>query len=181
MDSDTMTSPKQFQRVLREFGQGEIDILLGTQMVAKGLDFPNFPNVSLVGIASADTALAINDFRSSERTFQLIVQVAGRAGRGAAPGQVIQLIVQVAGRAGRGAAPGQVIVQTLHGDDPAIQAAEHHDHDITTMKLSPLASWQSGQRHTFRHLPGWCGSSCDTRRWKSPARPRRNWARPYDG
>ncbi len=106
MDSDTMTSPKQFQRVLREFGQGEIDILLGTQMVAKGLDFPN---VSLVGIASADTALAINDFRSSERTFQLIVQVAGRAGRGAAPGQVI--------------------VQTLHGDDPAIQAAEHHDHE----------------------------------------------------
>ncbi len=105
MDSDTMTSPKQFQRVLGEFGEGKIDILLGTQMVAKGLDFPR---VSLVGVVSADTALAINDFRSSERTFQMIVQVAGRAGRSDTPGQVI--------------------VQTLHADDPSIHFAEHHDY-----------------------------------------------------
>jgi len=101
-----MTSPKQFQKVLGEFGEGKIDILLGTQMVAKGLDFPK---VSLVGIVSADTSLMIHDFRASERTFQLIVQVAGRAGRGDTPGEVV--------------------VQTLHADDPAIMFAEHHDYD----------------------------------------------------
>jgi primosomal protein N' (replication factor Y) len=106
MDSDTMTSPKQFQTVLAEFAAGEIDILLGTQMVAKGLDFPK---VSLVGVVSADTALTIHDFRASERTFQLIVQVAGRAGRG----EVL----------------GQVVVQTLHAEDPAIQFAKTHDYD----------------------------------------------------
>ena len=105
MDSDTMTSPKQFQQVLGSFESGETDILLGTQMVAKGLDFPN---VSLVGVVSADTALAIPDFRASERTFQMIVQVAGRAGRGDRPGRVV--------------------VQTLYGGDPAIQFAEHHDY-----------------------------------------------------
>lgn len=106
MDSDTMTSPKQFQKVLGEFAEGKIDILLGTQMVAKGLDFPN---VSLVGIVSADTSLLVHDFRASERTFQLIVQVAGRAGRGDTPGEVV--------------------VQTLHADDPAVIFAEHHDYD----------------------------------------------------
>ncbi len=105
MDSDTMTSPKQFQKVLSEFGTGEIDILLGTQMVAKGLDFPK---VSLVGIASADTALSIHDFRASERTFQLIVQVAGRAGRSDTPGEVV--------------------VQTLQPGDPAIEFAQNHDY-----------------------------------------------------
>jgi primosomal protein N' (replication factor Y) len=105
MDSDTMTSPKQFQKVLGEFGSGEIDILLGTQMVAKGLDFPK---VSLVGIASADTSLSIHDFRASERTFQLIVQVAGRAGRSDTPGEVV--------------------VQTLHPGEPAIEMARNHDY-----------------------------------------------------
>ncbi|NBB94738.1 MAG: primosomal protein N' [Planctomycetes bacterium] len=105
MDSDTMTSPKQFQKVLGEFGSGQIDILLGTQMVAKGLDFPK---VSLVGIASADTSLSIHDFRASERTFQLIVQVAGRAGRSDAPGEVV--------------------VQTLHPGEAAIELARNHDY-----------------------------------------------------
>ncbi|MCJ7545007.1 MAG: primosomal protein N', partial [Phycisphaerae bacterium] len=106
MDSDTMTSPRQFRKVLEEFSTGELDILLGTQMVAKGLDFPR---VSLVGVVSADTSLAIPDFRASERTFQLVVHVAGRAGRSDVPGEVV--------------------VQTLHGDDPAIRLAAGHDYD----------------------------------------------------
>ena len=63
MDSDTMTSPGQFQKIFEEFGAGEIDILLGTQMVAKGLDFPR---VSLVGVVSADTSLTLPDFRAAE-------------------------------------------------------------------------------------------------------------------
>jgi primosomal protein N' (replication factor Y) (superfamily II helicase) len=67
-----------------KFSRGEIQVMLGTQMIAKGLDYPN---VTLVGVISADTALALPDFRSAERTFQLITQVAGRAGRGDAPGE----------------------------------------------------------------------------------------------
>jgi primosomal protein N' (replication factor Y) len=106
MDSDTMTSVTQFQQVLDEFAAGRIDILLGTQMVAKGLDFPR---VSLVGVVSADVSLEIPDFRAGERTFQLIVQVAGRAGRGQMPGKVI--------------------VQTFHAGDPVIKFALGHDYD----------------------------------------------------
>ncbi|MDY7009637.1 MAG: primosomal protein N' [Planctomycetota bacterium] len=105
MDSDTMSAPGQFREVFDRFAAGDVDILLGTQMVAKGLDFPR---VTLVGIVSADTALAIPDFRAAERTFQLIVQVAGRAGR-----------------AKRG---GEVVVQTLHPSDPAIRFALKHDY-----------------------------------------------------
>ncbi|MFA6134070.1 MAG: primosomal protein N' [Phycisphaerae bacterium] len=106
MDSDTMTSPGQFRKVFEEFSTGQLDVLLGTQMVAKGLDFPR---VSLVGVVSADTSLAIPDFRSSERTFQLIVQVAGRAGRAGTSGEVV--------------------VQTLHENEPAILFASRHDYD----------------------------------------------------
>lgn len=106
VDSDTMTSPKQFKKVFEGFSSGEIDILLGTQMVGKGLDFPR---VSLVGVASADTSLTIPDFRASERTFQLVVQVAGRAGR--------------SDRAG------EVVVQTLHESEPAIVFATSHNYD----------------------------------------------------
>ena len=106
MDSDTMSSARQFDKLLSDFREGLVDILLGTQMVAKGLDFPR---VSLVGVVSADTALAIPDFRSAERTFQLVVQVAGRAGRAQAGGMVV--------------------VQTLHPDEPAIRKALEHDVD----------------------------------------------------
>ena len=106
VDSDTMTSPRQFRKVFDEFSAGRLDILLGTQMVGKGLDFPG---VSLVGILSADTALRIPDFRAAERTFQLIVQVAGRAGRSDLPGRVV--------------------VQTLHPDEPAIIFATNHDYN----------------------------------------------------
>jgi primosomal protein N' (replication factor Y) len=74
------------EKTLMEFSNGEIDMLVGTQMLAKGHDFPN---VTLVGVISVDTGLGLPDFRSAERTFQLLTQVAGRAGRGEAPGRVI--------------------------------------------------------------------------------------------
>ncbi|HKB15396.1 MAG TPA: primosomal protein N', partial [Planctomycetota bacterium] len=85
MDSDTMVARGAHEGVLGPFRRGEIDALVGTQMIAKGLDFPN---VTVVGVVSADTALHLPDFRSTERTFQLISQVAGRAGRGPKGGVV---------------------------------------------------------------------------------------------
>ncbi len=86
MDSDTMTGRRDHERTLLRFRMGRLDILLGTQMIAKGLDFPR---VTLVGIIYADLGLHIPDFRSGERTFQQITQVAGRAGRGEVEGEVI--------------------------------------------------------------------------------------------
>jgi primosomal protein N' (replication factor Y) len=86
MDLDTTSRKGAHDRLLRKFGDGEADILLGTQMVAKGLDFPR---VTLVGVISADTQMLLPDFRSSERTFQLLTQVAGRAGRSALHGEVV--------------------------------------------------------------------------------------------
>ncbi len=106
MDSDTMTHKKSYETVLRSFRKGDIDILIGTQMIAKGLDFPN---VTLVGIINADISLHIPDFRSGERTFQLLTQVAGRAGRGNIPGEVY--------------------VQTHTPFNSAIQYAVNHDYD----------------------------------------------------
>lgn len=104
MDSDTMRRPGSHERVLGQFRKGELQILLGTQMIAKGLDFPN---VLLVGVINADSALHFPDFRASERTFQLVTQVAGRTGRGE--------------KAGR------VVVQTFSPEHPAIIAASQHD------------------------------------------------------
>lgn len=104
MDSDTMRRPGSHERVLSQFRSGEVHILLGTQMIAKGLDFPN---VLLVGVINADSALHFPDFRAAERTFQLVTQVAGRTGRGE-----------------RG---GRVVVQTFSPDHPAIVAASKHD------------------------------------------------------
>ncbi len=86
MDLDTTGRKGAHDRLLTQFGHGEADILLGTQMVAKGLDFPR---VTLVGVISADTQMLLPDFRSSERTFQLLTQVAGRAGRSKLSGEVI--------------------------------------------------------------------------------------------
>ena len=86
MDADTMTTKDCYRRILDQFRAGRFDILIGTQMIAKGLDFPN---VTLVGVIQADIGLHVPDFRSGERTFQLITQVAGRAGRGDIPGNVI--------------------------------------------------------------------------------------------
>jgi primosomal protein N' (replication factor Y) len=86
MDLDTTTGRGSHERILRKFGEGGADILLGTQMVAKGLDFPR---VTLVGVISADTQMLLPDFRSAERTFQLLTQVAGRSGRSTLLGEVL--------------------------------------------------------------------------------------------
>src|SRR5262245_40475188 len=100
-----MRSSKDYEELLGRFARGEVQVLLGTQMIAKGLDYPN---VTLVGVVSGDTALSLPDFRASERTFQLITQVAGRAGRGQSPGRVI--------------------LQTFMPDDPTIQCAIKQDY-----------------------------------------------------
>ncbi|MBS0209913.1 MAG: primosomal protein N' [Planctomycetes bacterium] len=105
MDTDTMQQPGSHERALARFRSGEVQILLGTQMIAKGLDFPN---VTLVGVINADVALHLPDFRAAERT--------------------VQLLVQVAGRTGRGEQGGRVMVQTLNPDHPAIRAAARHDY-----------------------------------------------------
>ena len=86
MDSDTMRSAADYERTLEKFRRGDIDILIGTQMIAKGL---HFPNVTLVGVLNPDLGLSLPDFRAAERVFQLLWQVAGRAGRGDVPGEVI--------------------------------------------------------------------------------------------
>ncbi|MBW8865250.1 MAG: primosomal protein N' [Verrucomicrobia bacterium] len=104
MDADVMKRKDDYRRVLGEFRNGAIDILIGTQMIAKGL---HFPNVTLVGIIYADMALHQPDFRAGERTFQLLTQVAGRAGRGDVEGEVF--------------------VQAFTPFHPAIQYARRHD------------------------------------------------------
>ena len=104
MDSDTMSKPGSHRRVLDAFREGLIHILLGTQMIAKGLDFPN---VTLVGVINADVGLHLPDFRAAERTFQLLAQVAGRAGRGPKGGVVM--------------------VQTYTPEHPCIDLAAQHD------------------------------------------------------
>ncbi|MDR0351307.1 MAG: primosomal protein N' [Puniceicoccales bacterium] len=86
MDSDSIKRKDEAKNILAEFRKGSVDILLGTQMIAKGLDFPN---VTLVGVIDCDISLNVQDFRSMERTFQMIVQVSGRAGRGDARGEVV--------------------------------------------------------------------------------------------
>ena len=106
MDSDTTTAKHSHREILGEVRTGKTDILIGTQMIAKGL---HFPNVTLVGVIYADHSLHMPDFRASERTFQLLLQVAGRAGRGDIPGEVI--------------------VQTFTPFHPAVQAARRLDYD----------------------------------------------------
>ena len=86
IDRDTVRRRGALSSLLKKFGQGELDVLVGTQMIAKGHDFPN---VTLVGVVSADVGLGVPDFRAAERTFQLLTQVAGRAGRGERPGETI--------------------------------------------------------------------------------------------
>jgi primosomal protein N' (replication factor Y) len=86
VDSDTMRGGRSYEDLLAAFGAGKIQVLMGTQMLAKGLDFPN---VTLVGVINGDTALSLPDFRAGERTFQLLTQVAGRAGRGDLAGRVV--------------------------------------------------------------------------------------------
>jgi primosomal protein N' (replication factor Y) len=104
MDADSMTRKDAYRETLHAFRTGKIDILIGTQMIAKGLDFPN---VTLVGIINADVGLHMPDFRAGERTFQLLTQVAGRAGRGDMAGEVF--------------------VQSSTPFSPSIQFARHHN------------------------------------------------------
>ncbi|MCE9638425.1 MAG: primosomal protein N' [Planctomycetes bacterium] len=91
MDSDSMHDRESYESVLGAFGRGELDLLLGTQMIAKGL---HFPGITVVGVISADQGLAVPDFRAAERTFQLVAQVAGRAGRAEDPGRVVVQTIQ---------------------------------------------------------------------------------------
>ncbi|MGM7681754.1 primosomal protein N' [Cytobacillus sp. Hm23] len=111
MDVDTTSRKGAHERLLNDFGEGKADILLGTQMIAKGLDFPN---VTLVGVLTADTILHIPDFRSSEKTFQLLTQVSGRAGRHELPGEVV--------------------IQTYTPEHYSIQLASEHNYDIFYQK-----------------------------------------------
>jgi primosomal protein N' (replication factor Y) len=106
MDVDTTRRKGAHERLLSAFGRHEGDILLGTQMIAKGLDFPD---VTLVGVLNADTSLGLPDFRASERTFQLLTQVSGRAGRADKPGEVI--------------------IQTYNPEHYAIRLARQHDYE----------------------------------------------------
>lgn len=106
MDIDTTSKKGAHSKLINEFYEGKADILIGTQMIAKGLDFPN---VTLVGVINADTILNLPDFRSNEKTYQLISQVSGRAGRGSIPGKVI--------------------IQTYNPDNDAIVKAKNHDYD----------------------------------------------------
>lgn len=123
MDFDTTRKKGAVDKLLTTFGKGQADILLGTQMIAKGLDFPA---VTLVGVLNADTSLALPDFRAAERTFQLLAQVAGRAGRADKPGQVI--------------------IQTFNPDHYAIQYAKHHDYEGFYQQEMQL-------RHTWQYSP----------------------------
>ncbi len=106
VDADTMQSAKHFHDALGRFADGTVRLLVGTQMIAKGLDFPG---VRLVGVVNADTALNLPDFRASERTFQLVSQVSGRCGRGAEVGRAI--------------------VQTFQPTAPAVAMAARHDYE----------------------------------------------------
>ncbi len=126
MDSDTMRKPGSHERVLSQFRDGKVHILLGTQMIAKGLDFPN---VLLVGVINADAALHFPDFRAAEKTFQLVTQVAGRTGRGTKAGQVY--------------------VQTYTPEHPAIQAASQHD-------FVRFATQELGHREQYGYPPHGC-------------------------
>jgi primosomal protein N' (replication factor Y) len=104
MDSDTVTEKGAYERILSDFGSGKTQVLIGTQMIAKGHDFPN---VTLVGVVAADTTLNLPNYLSRERTFQLLTQVAGRSGRKDLPGKVF--------------------VQTYMPDHPVIKFAQAQD------------------------------------------------------
>ncbi|MGV2340425.1 MAG UNVERIFIED_CONTAM: hypothetical protein LVR18_42705 [Planctomycetaceae bacterium] len=128
-----MRKPGSHDEALDRFRRGEVDILLGTQMIAKGLDFPN---VTLVGVVDTDTMLRQPDLRAAERTFQLIAQVAGRTGRGE-----------------RG---GRVLVQTSTPDDPAVKFAARHDyigfarHELTERNEAKAPPFTCVTRVIFR-------------------------------
>ena len=118
MDRDTVRGHQDFERILSAFSAGELDLLVGTQMIAKGHDVHG---VTLVGVVGADTALSLPDFRAAERTFQLLTQVAGRAGRGSSPGKVV--------------------LQTYFPEHYAVQFAAHHDFEGFYEKELRFRGW----------------------------------------
>ncbi len=118
LDRDTVRGHEDFERVLNALSEGELDLVVGTQMIAKGHDIHG---VTLVGVVGADSALGMPDFRAAERTFQLLTQVAGRAGRGQSPGKVI--------------------LQTYFQDHYAVQYAAHHDFTGFYDKELRFRSW----------------------------------------
>ena len=118
LDRDTVRGHEDFERTLNALNEGELDLVVGTQMIAKGHDIHG---VTLVGVVGADVALGLPDFRAAERTFQLLTQVAGRAGRGQAPGKVI--------------------LQTYFQDHYAVQYAAHHDFMGFYEKELQFRSW----------------------------------------
>ncbi|HWI47894.1 MAG TPA: primosomal protein N', partial [Rummeliibacillus sp.] len=123
MDVDTTRQKGAHERILDDFGAGKADILLGTQMIAKGLDFPK---ITLVGVLSADTSLNLPDFRAAERTFQLLTQVSGRAGRHDLPGEVI--------------------IQTYTPEHYAIQLSKEQHYE-------PFYEQEMTMRHKFAYPP----------------------------
>lgn len=127
MDADSMSKKNLYRKILNDFRIGKIDILVGTQMIAKGLDFPN---VTLVGLVDADRSLHVEDFRAAERTFQLIVQVSGRSGRG--------------DRAG------EVVIQTHTPHAPPVQFARQSD--FQGFLLEELEQRREFNYPPFRHL-----------------------------
>jgi primosomal protein N' (replication factor Y) (superfamily II helicase) len=127
MDADTTAGKGGHARILGRFAAGEIDVLVGTQMLAKGHDYPG---VTLVGVVNADTGLALPDFRAAELTFQLLTQVAGRAGRGDRPGQVI--------------------IQSFRPSHYAVRAAAQHDY--TAFYAEEIAHRESAGYPPFRRL-----------------------------
>jgi primosomal protein N' (replication factor Y) len=118
LDRDTVRGHQDFERTLNALNEGELDLLVGTQMIAKGHDIHG---VTLVGVVGADVALGLPDFRAAERTFQLLTQVAGRAGRGQTPGKVV--------------------LQTYFQDHYAVQFAAHHDFVGFYEKELQFRSW----------------------------------------
>lgn len=127
MDADSMSKKNLYRKILNDFRIGKIDLLVGTQMIAKGLDFPN---VTLVGLVDADRSLHVEDFRAAERTFQLIVQVSGRSGRGDRSGEVV--------------------IQTHTPHAPPIQFARQSDFD--GFQIEELEQRREFNYPPFRHL-----------------------------
>ena len=127
MDADSMSKKNLYRKILNDFRIGKLDILVGTQMIAKGLDFPN---VTLVGLVDADRSLHVEDFRAAERTFQLIVQVSGRSGRGDRSGEVV--------------------IQTHTPHAPPIQFARKSD--FSGFQLEELEQRKEFNYPPYRHL-----------------------------
>ena len=123
LDSDTVQDPRALPEILGKFREGAIDILVGTQILAKGHDFPN---VTLIAILEVDQLLGLPDFRGGERTFQLLVQAAGRSGRGSLPGKVM--------------------VQSMRGSHPVVQTALKQD-------FKSFAELELSFRHAMGYPP----------------------------